>query len=61
MRYVPLLAAAFLVAGLADIARGGITLGPIALVAAYCVLIPLAILRGRLPRRQRFTGPRLSK
>lgn len=39
------LAAAALVAGFADLARGGITLAPILLVLAYCVLIPLAILK----------------
>ncbi len=31
--------------GYADLARGGTTIAPILLVAGYCVLIPLAILR----------------
>ena len=35
-----------LVIGYADLWRGGITIGPIMLVLAYCVLVPLAILRG---------------
>ncbi len=39
------LAAAVLVLGFADLARGGETLAPILLVIGYCVLIPLAILR----------------
>jgi hypothetical protein len=39
------LAALVLVAGFADLARGGETLAPILLVVGYCVLIPLAILR----------------
>jgi hypothetical protein len=34
-----------LLAGFADLARGGETLAPILLVIGYCVLIPLAILR----------------
>ena len=40
------IAAATLLAGYADLARGGETLAPILLVVGYCVLIPLAILRG---------------
>ncbi|MCU0634675.1 MAG: hypothetical protein MUE41_07365 [Gemmatimonadaceae bacterium] len=39
------LAVLALIAGYADLARGGITLAPLLLVLAYCVLIPLAILR----------------
>ena len=39
------LAAAALVLGFADLARGGETIAPILLVLGYCVLIPLAILR----------------
>jgi hypothetical protein len=39
------LAAAALVLGFADLARGGITIAPILLVLAYCVLIPIAILK----------------
>ena len=38
-------AAAALVLGYADLARGGITLAPILLVLGYVVLIPVAILR----------------
>ena len=39
------LAAAALVIGYADLARGGTTLAPFLLVLGYCVLIPLAILK----------------
>ncbi len=35
-----------LVAGYGDLWRGGETVGPILLVLAYCVLVPLAIVRG---------------
>ena len=38
-------AAVVLLAGFADLARGGETLAPILLVIGYCVLVPLAILR----------------
>lgn len=31
--------------GYADLARGGMTIAPILLVAGYCVLVPVAILR----------------
>lgn len=31
--------------GYADLARGGTTIAPILLVAGYCVLVPMAILR----------------
>jgi hypothetical protein len=31
--------------GYADLARGGMTLAPILLVAGYCVLVPIAILK----------------
>jgi len=34
-----------IVAGYADLARGGETIAPILLVAGYCVLVPVAILR----------------
>ena len=34
-----------LLAGFADLARGGETLAPILLVIGYCVLVPLAILK----------------
>jgi len=40
------LSLAALVIGYADLWRGGITVGPIMLVLAYCILVPLAILRG---------------
>jgi hypothetical protein len=39
-------AALVLLAGYADLARGGTTLAPILLVLGYCVAVPLAILRG---------------
>jgi hypothetical protein len=35
-----------IVAGFADLARGGETIAPILLAVGYCVLIPLAILKG---------------
>ena len=38
-------AALVLLAGYADLARGGVTLAPILLVLGYCVFVPLAILR----------------
>jgi hypothetical protein len=38
-------AALALVAGYADLIRGGETLAPILLVVGYCVLIPAAILK----------------
>ena len=31
--------------GYADLARGGTTVAPILLVAGYCVLVPIAILK----------------
>ena len=34
-----------LVVGYADLARGGETIAPVLLVAGYCVLVPVAILR----------------
>jgi hypothetical protein len=40
------LAAGTLLLGYADLARGGETIAPVLLVLAYCVLIPVAILRG---------------
>ena len=39
------LALATILAGYADLARGGDTLAPILLVVGYCVLVPLAILK----------------
>jgi hypothetical protein len=38
------IAAVVLLAGFADLVRGGETLAPILLILGYCVLIPLAIL-----------------
>ncbi|WP_353268293.1 hypothetical protein [Gemmatimonas sp.] len=40
------LAAASLLLGYLDLARGGETIAPILLVLGYCVLVPLAILKG---------------
>jgi hypothetical protein len=37
-------AAIALILGYADLVRGGITLAPVLLVAAYAVLVPIAIL-----------------
>ncbi len=34
-----------LIVGYGDLWRGGITIGPLMLVLAYCVLVPVAILR----------------
>ena len=39
-----LIATVVLLAGFADLIRGGETLAPILLIVGYCVLIPLAIL-----------------
>jgi hypothetical protein len=39
------LAAASLVLGFADLARGGETIAPVLLILGYCVLIPIAILQ----------------
>jgi len=39
-------AALALIVGYGDLWRGGITVGPLLLVLAYCVLVPVAILRG---------------
>lgn len=39
------LAAATLLAGYADLVRGGETIAPVLLVLGYCVLVPLAILK----------------
>ena len=39
------LALVTLVAGYADLWRGGTTLAPILLVIGYCVLVPLAIIK----------------
>ena len=40
-------AAAALLIGYADLARGGITLAPLLIVLAYAVLVPLAIFTWR--------------
>lgn len=40
------LSALTLAVGYADLWRGGITLGPLCLVVGYCVLVPVAIVRG---------------
>ncbi len=40
------LAAASLLLGYLDLARGGETIAPILLVMGYCVLVPLAIMKG---------------
>ena len=39
------IALATILLGYADLARGGMTVAPILLVAGYCVLVPVAILR----------------
>ncbi len=39
------IAAAVILAGFADLARGGETIAPILLAVGYCVLVPLAILK----------------
>ena len=40
------LAFGVIVIGFADLARGGETIAPILLTVGYCVLIPMAILKG---------------
>ncbi|GJG87686.1 hypothetical protein tb265_28670 [Gemmatimonadetes bacterium T265] len=40
-----LFAAVALLAGYADLARGGDVIAPVLLVLGYCVLVPLAIFR----------------
>jgi hypothetical protein len=39
------IAGVVLLAGFADLARGGETLAPILLAVGYCVLVPIAILK----------------
>lgn len=39
------IAAVTILLGYADLARGGMTIAPILLVAGYCVLVPIAILK----------------
>jgi hypothetical protein len=43
------IAALVIVAGFADLARGGETIAPILLTIGYCVLVPMAILKSRCP------------
>ena len=38
-------AALVLIAGYADLVRGGETLAPVLLIVGYCILVPLAILK----------------
>jgi hypothetical protein len=40
-----IVAAVVILAGFADLARGGETIAPILLALGYCVLVPLAILK----------------
>lgn len=49
-RLLPVVAALTLVAGYADLARGGLSVGAALLIAGYCVAVPAAILGGRLSR-----------
>jgi hypothetical protein len=44
-RVVHLLTILTLAAGYADLARGGLTVAPVLLVAGYVILVPLALLR----------------
>ncbi len=39
------IAALVILAGFADLARGGETIAPILLAVGYCVLVPIAILK----------------
>ena len=39
------IAAVTILLGYADLARGGTTIAPMLLVAGYCVLVPIAILK----------------
>lgn len=39
------IAVVVILAGFADLARGGETIAPILLAVGYCVLVPLAILK----------------
>ena len=39
------IAAVTILVGFADLARGGTTIAPILLVAGYCILVPIAILK----------------
>lgn len=40
-----MIAALVILAGFADLARGGETIAPILLAVGYCVLVPIAILK----------------
>ena len=60
-QWLPIVAALTLVGGFADLGLGGNAVAAILLVAGYCLAVPAAILRGRLPRRQHVRGPRLSR
>jgi hypothetical protein len=39
------IAAVVIIAGFADLARGGETVAPILLAIGYCILVPVAILK----------------
>jgi hypothetical protein len=39
------IAAVVIIAGFADLARGGETIAPILLAVGYCILVPVAILK----------------
>ena len=39
------IAALVIIAGFADLARGGETIAPILLAIGYCILVPVAILK----------------
>src|SRR5947208_839969 len=68
-RLLALSAAVVLLLGFADLARGGVTLAPILLVAGYLVLVPLSLWPGRrqpaasptTKRPQRVAEPRLTQ
>ena len=67
-RLLALSAAVVLLLGFADLARGGVTLAPVLLVAGYLVLVPLSLWPGRrqhaasatTKRPQRVVEPRLT-
>jgi hypothetical protein len=52
-RALPVAALVLLAVGFGDMALGGTTLSAASLVLAYAVVVPAAIVRGRLPGRQR--------
>jgi hypothetical protein len=39
------IAAVVIIAGFADLARGGETIAPILLAVGYCILVPIAIVK----------------